>query len=114
MKKLNDNIESVSKIYATDNPYSDGHKIEVSNWSERIDKYRLIWFDFHLKTEDYYAHDDENSEEEDEEHLQNCMRKATEAFKSQITYFEDYEFVDMNPKSNKREYKLDKLKQLTL
>lgn len=25
--------------------------------------------------------------------------------------FDAYEFVDLNPKSNKREYKLDKLKQ---
>ncbi|WP_194299409.1 hypothetical protein [Chryseobacterium bernardetii] len=36
--------------------------------------------------------------------------KATEMFKAQLANFEDYEFVDLNPKSNKREYKLNQLK----
>ena len=38
------------------------------------------------------------------------VEKATEIFKARIAHFEAYEFVDLNPKSNKREYKLDKLK----
>lgn len=38
------------------------------------------------------------------------VEKATEMFKARLSNFEKYEFVDLNPKSNKREYKLDKLK----
>ena len=86
-------MEPVSKIYFIDNPYPDGHKIETFSWSGRIDESGFIWFDFHLKTENYYANDDEKSEEEG---------KDVSARNSG--------FVDLNPKSNKREYKLDKLK----
>ena len=38
------------------------------------------------------------------------IQKATEVFITKLIHFEDYEWVDLNPKSNKREYKLDKLK----
>lgn len=34
------------------------------------------------------------------------LEKATEVFKRNLDNFEDYKFVDLNPKSNKREYKL--------
>ncbi|MBP1168070.1 hypothetical protein JOE44_004954 [Chryseobacterium sp. PvR013] len=67
MRKLKFNMESVSKIYFIDNPYPNGHKIETFSWSGRIDEYGSIWFDFHLKTENYYADDEENSEEENED-----------------------------------------------
>jgi len=60
-------MESISKIYFIDNPYPNGHKIETFSWSGRIDEYGFIWFDFHLKPENYYANDDENIEEEDED-----------------------------------------------
>jgi hypothetical protein len=56
-------MESISKIYFTDNPYPNGHNIEEFSWSGRIDEYGSIYFDFHLKTENYYANDDENEEE---------------------------------------------------
>lgn len=240
MEKLKLSMESVSKIYFLDNPYPNGHKIDTFSWSGRIDENGFIWFDFHLKTENYYANDDENSEEEEEEdetlsdwgskivwgnyhactlssnywseqrgirinklgekldfdtivkhelftsdlpseqHFDDAdlafsiyllghdscadhrirfsktgnnqyditwtgkialtysgddefshefkaeifnaefegfhypktwsLEKAAEMFKAQLANFEDYEFVDLNPKSNKREYKLDKLK----
>lgn len=230
-------MESISKIYFTDNPYPNGHNIEEFSWSGRIDEYGSIYFDFHLKTENYYANDDENEEEEAEglsdwdskivwgnyhacilsskywgeqggirinkpgekldfdavvqnilfshdlpsdqhfddddlafsiyllghdscadhqirftkqdnhqyditwtgkialtysgdnefshdfkAHIFNAefegfhypknwpVEKAAEIFKAQLAHFEEYEFVDLNPKSNKREYKLDKLK----
>lgn len=235
--KLKLSMESTSKIYFIDNPYPNGHKIESFIWSGRIDENGFIWFDFHLKTENYYANDDENGEEEEEDlpdwsskivwenyhactlssnywgehrgirinkpdekldfdevikndffsndlpseqhfddddlafniyllghdscadhhirfskkdnHLYDItwtgkialsysgddefshefkaqifnaefdgfhypkdwtVEKATEMFKAQLAHFEDYEFVDLNPKSNKREYKLDKRK----
>ncbi|MGX5685238.1 hypothetical protein ACWKWW_11780 [Chryseobacterium cucumeris] len=237
MEKLKFNMEPVSKIYFIENPYPDGHTIENFSWSGRIDEYGFIWFDFHLKTEKYYANDNENNEEEDEdlsdwdskivwrnyhactlssnywgeqrgirinnldekldfdavvqndlfsndlpsEHHSDdddlafniyllghdscaghqirfskkenhrydiiwtgkialtyagdhefshdfkaeivnaefegfhypktwSLEKATEMFKARLAGFEAYEFVDLNPKSNKREYKLDKLK----
>ncbi|SDJ13453.1 hypothetical protein [Chryseobacterium jejuense] len=241
MGKLKLSMESVSKIYFLDNPYPNGHKIEVFSWSGRIDENGFIWFDFHLKTENYYANDDENNEddkEDEDETLPNwnskivwenyhactlssnywseqrgirinkpdekldfdtvvkndlfsndlpseqhfddddlafniyllghdscadhqirfskthnnqyditwtgkialaysgggefshdfkadifnaefegfhypknwSVEKATEIFKTHLAHFEAYEFVDLNPKSNKREYKLDKLK----
>ncbi len=59
-------MESISKIYFTDNPYPNGHNIEEFSWSGRIDEYGSIYFDFHLKTENYYANDDENEEDEAE------------------------------------------------
>ncbi|WP_129055767.1 MULTISPECIES: hypothetical protein [unclassified Chryseobacterium] len=67
MEKLNCNMESASKIYFIDNPYPNGHRIETFIWSGRIDEYGFIWFDFHLKTENYYANDDENDEDEEKE-----------------------------------------------
>lgn len=230
-------MESISKIYFIDNPYPNGHNIEEFSWSGRIDEYGSIYFDFHLKTENYYANDDENEENDVEDlsdwdskivwgnyhactlsskywggqkgiristpdekldfdavvkdvlfsndlpsnphfdddelafsiyllghdscadhqirftkkdnhqydiiwtgkialtysgdgefshdfeaHIFNTefegfyypktwsLEKATEMFKAQLAGFESYEFVDLNPKSNKREYKLDKLR----
>ena len=41
------------------------------------------------------------------------VEKATEVFKAKLVNFETYEFVDLNPKSNKREYKLNKIKSIT-
>ncbi|RLJ33221.1 hypothetical protein CLU97_2699 [Chryseobacterium sp. 7] len=90
-------MESVSKIYFIDNPYPNGHAIETFSWSGRIDEYGFIWFDFHLKTENYDTHDDENNG------------------KKMKTYLKLYsKLTDLNPKSNKREYKLDQLKATTL
>lgn len=129
-------MESISKIYFIDNPYPNGHNIEEFSWSGRIDEYGSIYFDFHLKTENYYANDDENEEDEAEglsdwdskivwgnyQHTSSMLsskafipknwpvEKAAEIFKAQLADFEEYEFVELNPKSNKREYKLDKLK----
>ncbi|KAA2223956.1 hypothetical protein [Chryseobacterium sediminis] len=67
MEKLKFSMEPVSKIYFLNNPYPSGHKIVTFNWSGRIDEDGFIWFDFHLKTEDYYANDDHDSDEEDED-----------------------------------------------
>ena len=50
-------MEPISKIYFLNNPYPNGHKIVMFNWSGRIDEYGFIWFDFHLKTDAYYAED---------------------------------------------------------
>jgi len=55
----------MSRIFFKNNPYPNGHKIEEFVWSGRLEKDRGLIFDFHLKTENYYAED--NSESEDEE-----------------------------------------------
>jgi len=39
------------------------------------------------------------------------MEKATKVFQHNLKDFEDYAFVDLNPKSNKREYKLMKIEE---
>lgn len=231
-------MEPVSKIYFLNNPYPNGHKIVTFKWSGRIDEDESLWFDFHLKTENYHADDDHESDEEEENlsdwdskivwgNYHTCtlsstywggqrgirvdkpgekldfdaivkndlfsndlptnhnfddddfafniyllghdscaghriqfsktdhrhynitwtgkialtysgddefsydfkaqihhaefegfyypttwsLEKATEVFKAKLVDFDEYEWVDLNPKSNKREYKLDKLKQ---
>lgn len=61
-------MESTSKIYFMNSPYPNGHKIIAFSWSGRIDEDRSVWFDFHLKTENYNEedqHEDFNEEEED-------------------------------------------------
>ncbi|MDR2235248.1 MAG: hypothetical protein LBE92_03915 [Chryseobacterium sp.] len=40
------------------------------------------------------------------------LERATEVFRAKLDGFEDYEFIDLNPKSNKREYKLCPIQQL--
>lgn len=77
MKNLKSHTEPISKIYFFDSPHSNGHKIERFSWSQRIDEYGSIWFDFHSKTENYYANDDENSEEENEDLSDWESKKAT-------------------------------------
>ncbi len=53
-----------NRIYFLNNPYPKGHKIIEFIWKGRIDEAENQWFDFHLKTEDYYAEDDSDDEGE--------------------------------------------------
>ena len=55
-----------NRIYFIDNPYPNGHKIKEFVWSGRLDESENLWFDFHLKTEDYYQEDNDVEEEEEE------------------------------------------------
>ncbi|MCQ9637992.1 hypothetical protein MP478_01220 [Chryseobacterium sp. WG14] len=57
-------METVSKIYFLNSPYPNGHQIIAFNWSGKIDEDESVWFDFHLKTEKYYA-DDQNEDIEE-------------------------------------------------
>lgn len=70
-------METVSKIYFLNNPYPNGHQIIAFNWRGRIDEDKSVWFDFHLKTEKYYA-DDQNED----------IEEATEVFKTKLSDFE--------------------------
>ncbi|MDW9382449.1 hypothetical protein [Chryseobacterium sp. JV558] len=63
MGKLKFTMEPVSKIYFLNNPYPSGHKISTSIWSSRIDKDQFMGFEFHLKTENYYANTEKESED---------------------------------------------------
>ena len=55
-----------NRIYFLGNPYPKGHTLEQFKWNGRINEDESIWFDFHLKTDDYYAED--RSEDDDEEY----------------------------------------------
>lgn len=52
------------RIYFHGNPWPEGHKIEAFSWSGRLEPNSGLWFDLHLETEDYYANDDPEEEEE--------------------------------------------------
>lgn len=46
-----------NRIFFIGNPYPLGHVIKEFGWSGRLDEDGEIYFDFHLKTDDYYAED---------------------------------------------------------
>lgn len=62
-----------NRIFFIGNPYPLGHAIKEFAWSGRLDEDGEVYFDFHLKTDDYYAEDPkhgeiwEDEEEEDKE-----------------------------------------------
>lgn len=43
----------MNRIYFKDNPWPEGHSVQQFNWFASIHN-GFVWFDFHLKTEDYY------------------------------------------------------------
>lgn len=53
-----------TRIFFKDNPYPGGHRIKKFVWSATMDPEEGLYFHFHLETDDYYAED--VSEEEDE------------------------------------------------
>ncbi len=53
-----------NRIYFLDNPYPQGHQLKEFVWSGRLDKNHDLWFNFHLKTENYDAEDDSDDKEE--------------------------------------------------
>jgi hypothetical protein len=58
-----------NRIFFQDNPYPLGHEIIEFVWSGRLDEDGEFYFDFHLKTEDYYAGDPITEDEPTEEEL---------------------------------------------
>ncbi|MBF7093405.1 hypothetical protein IUY40_17865 [Flavobacterium sp. ALJ2] len=68
------------------NPYPNGHKLIEFVWSGRVEEDESLWFDFHLKTDSYYADDNKNEQEEERsdwnskvvwENYQNCIISST-------------------------------------
>lgn len=57
----------MNRIFFKGNPYPKGHRIEEFIWSARLKKEEGLIFDFHLKTEDYYAEDTSSSDDEKED-----------------------------------------------
>lgn len=55
----------MNRIFFKGNPYPKGHRIKEFIWSGRLKKDIGLIFDFHLKTEDYYA-EDKGEEKENE------------------------------------------------
>ena len=58
-----------NRIFLKDNPYPLGHKIIEFVWNGHLDEDGQLWFDLHLKTEDYYADDPITADEPIEEEL---------------------------------------------
>lgn len=59
-----------NRIYFLGNPYPKGHTLEEFLWSGRIEEDESMWFDFHLKTDPYYAEEagkDKYNEEVDDD-----------------------------------------------
>ncbi|WP_158963232.1 hypothetical protein [Myroides fluvii] len=50
--------------------YPKEHQIEAFTWSGRLDESGKLWFDLHLKTQDYYRSEGEEYSEEEEEELE--------------------------------------------
>jgi len=61
-------MDKKNRIFFHDNPYPKGHRIKNFVWSAHLetdgDKEPGLYFDFHLKTEDYYEEDDSDDPEE--------------------------------------------------
>lgn len=55
------------RIYFVGNPWPNGHKIIEFVWSGRLEPESGLWFDLHLRTEDYYADDPEDEDDEEDE-----------------------------------------------
>jgi hypothetical protein len=64
-----------NRIYFTGSPYPNGHLIKEFKWSGRIDNDDQLWFDFHLKTEDYDT-DNNHLPSADEETASNWHSKV--------------------------------------
>lgn len=60
-----------NRIFFKDNPYPLGHAIKAFVWSGHLDKNGQLWFDLHLKTDNYYAEDPKHAEIWDDEQAQN-------------------------------------------
>ncbi|ABQ05932.1 hypothetical protein [Flavobacterium johnsoniae] len=80
-------MNKTNRIFFHDNPYPLGHTLEEFVWSARVDPERGLLFDFHLRTDSYYAEDDCDDEEEAEsdwksktvwENYHNCILSSTE------------------------------------
>lgn len=56
-----------NRIYFPGNPYPNGHSIKEFLWRGRMDEDESLWFDFHLKSDSYYAEDENRDEEDDAE-----------------------------------------------
>lgn len=81
-------MDTSNRIFFKDNPYPNGHKIKKFVWNGRLDSELGLWFDFHLETEDYYAEDNANDDEDVEpesdwkakivwENYQSCTMSST-------------------------------------
>lgn len=63
-------MDKTNRIFFHDNPYPKGHRIKEFVWNARLetgedeDKEKGLYFDFHLKTEDYYEEDGEDDPED--------------------------------------------------
>ena len=80
-------MDKSNRIFFKDNPYPNGHKIKEFIWSGRFEPETGLWFDFHLKTDNYHAEDKSDDEFEPEsdwkaktawKNYHNCTMSSTE------------------------------------
>ncbi|KPV57770.1 hypothetical protein QJ48_20220 [Paenibacillus sp. A3] len=55
----------MNRIFFKDNPWPNGHGIKEFEWHARLEPDSGIWFDLHLESEDYYAEDNDDDEEDE-------------------------------------------------
>ncbi|MCC9043512.1 hypothetical protein LNQ81_12600 [Myroides sp. M-43] len=68
------------EIRFIDSAYPDAHNIKEFSWFGRIDQDYKLWFDLHLKTDDYYSKEedmeDEQEDEDQEEYTSDAQWKS--------------------------------------
>lgn len=57
----------MKEIRFIDSAYPDAHDIKEFSWFGRIDEDLKLWFDLHLKTDDYYSKEEDIEEEDEDE-----------------------------------------------
>lgn len=79
-----------NRIYFTNSPFENGHKVVYFNWSMRLDEHLKLWMDLHLESDNYDEEEEyfddvdlsqETSEEDSEKSLWNnynqCIISST-------------------------------------
>ena len=109
-----------NKIYFSNSPFINGHKVRDFVWSARLDQNFELWMDLHLETDNYdeeeeYKDDldeiDDISEENAEKQLwinyDHCIISSTYWHNKgiKIANVEQLDFIDLNKKT----YEIDQL-----
>lgn len=66
----------MNRIVFVDNPWPDGHAIQELEWSARIEPETGLWFELHLVSDDYYADDAPDEEEDVDEDVSDWKSKT--------------------------------------
>lgn len=81
--------KTTGRIWFKDNPWQGGHAIKKFKWSARFVPGSGVWMDLHLKTENYYAND-ENSDSFAEEETQ---EQDVDPWKSKALWYNSHNCI---------------------